>query len=70
MLMTALRTILALSTMVFSQAMGAEMMRPMAIVTIGGLLYGTLLTLIVIPCVYDIFIRDKKGEGRDLKGDK
>lgn len=61
-LMTALTTILALSTMVFSQDMGAEMMRPMAIVTIGGLTYGTLLTLIVIPCVYDIFIREKKTE--------
>lgn len=59
-LMTALTTILALSTMVFSRDMGAEMMRPMAIVTIGGLLYGTLLTLIVIPCVYDLFIREKK----------
>ncbi|MBD5459618.1 MAG: efflux RND transporter permease subunit, partial [Lachnospiraceae bacterium] len=56
-LMTALTTILALSTMVFSNDMGAEMMKPMAIVTIGGLVYGTLLTLIVIPCVYDIFTR-------------
>ncbi len=59
-LMTALTMILALSTMVFSRDMGAEMMRPMAIVTIGGLLYGTLLTLIVIPCVYDLLIREKK----------
>ena len=58
--MTALTTILALSTMVFSQDMGAEMMKPMAIVTIGGLVYGTLLTLVVIPCVYDIFIRTKR----------
>ena len=47
--MTALTTILALSTLVFSNDMGAEMSKPMAIVTIGGLLYGTLLTLIVIP---------------------
>ena len=59
-LMTALTTILALSTMVFSHDMGAEMTKPMAIVTIGGLVYGTLLTLIVIPCVYDLFMRDKK----------
>ncbi len=59
-LMTALTTILALSTMVFSHDMGSEMAKPMAIVTIGGLLYGTLLTLIVIPCIYEIFIRDKK----------
>ena len=59
-LMTALTTILALSTMVFSKDMGSEMMRPMAIVTIGGLVYGTLLTLIVIPCVYDLFMREKR----------
>ncbi len=59
-LMTALTTILGLSTMVFSNDMGSEMAKPMAIVTIGGLLYGTLLTLFVIPCVYDIFIREKK----------
>lgn len=59
-LMTALTTILALSTMVFSHDMGSEMSKPMAIVTIGGLVYGTLLTLIVVPCIYDIFQREKK----------
>ena len=59
-LMTALTTILALSTMVFSNDMGSEMGKPMAIVTIGGLLYGTLLTLIVIPCIYDVFTSDKR----------
>ena len=58
--MTALTTILALSTMAFSNDMGAEMAKPMAVVTIGGLLYGTLLTLIVIPCIYDYFVKDKK----------
>lgn len=61
-LMTALTTILALSTMVFSNDMGAEMAKPMAVVTIGGLTYGTLLTLVVIPCIYDIFIRKEKGK--------
>lgn len=64
-LMTALTTILALSTMVFSNDMGAEMMKPMAIVTIGGLVYGTLLTLIVIPCVYDIFTRKDGGSRKE-----
>ncbi len=59
-LMTALTTILALSTMVFSHDMGSEMGKPMAIVTIGGLIYGTLMTLVVIPCVYDIFHREPK----------
>lgn len=61
-LMTALTTILGLSTMVFSNDMGSEMMKPMSIVTIGGLTYGTLLTLIVIPCIYDIFSRERKDE--------
>ena len=65
--MTALTTILALSTMVFSQDMGAEMAKPMAVVTIGGLLYGTLLTLVVIPCVYDLLSREKKSEKADKK---
>ena len=59
-LMTALTTILALSTMVFSHDMGSEMGKPMAVVSIGGLIYGTLLTLVVVPCIYDIFIREKK----------
>ena len=66
-LMTALTTILALSTMVFSTDMGAELSRPMAIVTIGGLVYGTLLTLIVVPCIYDIFQREKKGKTEELQ---
>lgn len=59
-LMTALTTILALSTMVFSHDMGADMSKPMAIVTVGGLVYGTLLTLLVVPCIYDLFQREKK----------
>lgn len=67
-LMTALTTIMALMTMVFGQDMGSEMARPMAIVTVGGLLYGTLLTLIVIPCIYDCFIRDKSA--KEKKGKK
>ena len=69
-LMTALTTILALSTMVFSNDMGSEMARPMAVVTIGGLTYGTLLTLVVIPCIYDVFIRGKKnGEEMSAEAD-
>lgn len=62
-LMTALTTILALSTMAFSDDMGADMSKPMSVVTIGGLVYGTLLTLIVIPCIYDIFMREKDKTG-------
>ena len=61
-MMTALTTILALSTMAFSNDMGADMSKPMSIVTIGGLIYGTLMTLFVVPCIYDIFIRNKRAK--------
>ena len=58
-LMTALTTILGLSTMAMGLGMGGDMVQPMAIVTIGGLLYGTLLTLFVVPCIYDLLNRRK-----------
>lgn len=59
-LMTALTTIFGLLAMAFGTGMGADMSRPMALVSIGGLTYGTLLTLIVIPCIYDMFQKEKK----------
>lgn len=58
-LMTALTTILAMSTSAVGMGKGSEMMKPMAITIIGGLIYGTILTLIVIPCIYDAFNREK-----------
>lgn len=61
-IMTALTTILGLLTMAFGMGMGADMIQPMAIVTIGGLLYGTILTMFVVPCIYDLFVREKKSK--------
>ena len=58
-LMTALTTIFAMSTMAFGSDMGSDMGRPMAIVTIGGMIYGTLMTLVVVPCIYDLFYSNK-----------
>lgn len=58
-IMTALTTILGLSTMASGFGMGSDMVQPMAVVTIGGLIYGTLLTLIVVPCIFAIFHRRK-----------
>ena len=58
-LMTAVTTILGLVPMAVGTSMGTEMTRPMAIVTIGGLIYGTLLTLFVVPCIYDLLNRKK-----------
>ena len=45
--------------MVAGSSMGTDMTRPMASVTIGGLVYGTLLTLFVVPCIYDLLNRKK-----------
>ena len=58
-LMTALTTILAMSTMAFSKEVSAEMSKGMAIVTIGGLVYATLMTLFIVPVLYDILFRRK-----------
>ncbi len=58
-LMTALTTILGLLPMIISSDSGSDMIRPMSIVTIGGLIYGTLLTLFVVPCIYAILNRKK-----------
>jgi len=56
-LMTALTTILANSTMAMGVGMGAELSQGMAMVSIGGLAYATLLTLFLVPALYDIFNR-------------
>ena len=58
-IMTALTTILALTTLALGYGSGAEMMQPMAVVTVGGLTYATLLTLFVVPVLYDLFVRVK-----------
>lgn len=53
--MTVLTTVLSVSTIALGIGKGSVMMQPMAIVIIGGLVYGTLLTLVIVPCVYDVF---------------
>ncbi len=53
-LMTTITTILGLIDMAVRKTMGTAMMRPVAVVCIGGLLYATLMTLLVVPCIYDI----------------
>ena len=58
-LMTALTTILAMMAMVFSQDAGNDMSKEMAIVVAVGLLYATLMTLFIVPVLYDIFYRKK-----------
>ena len=63
--MTALTTILGLCTMAVGVGMGSDMVQPMAVVTIGGLIYGTVLTLFVVPCIFDLFHRKEKARLRE-----
>ena len=75
-LMTAMTTILAMSTMAFSNDMGSEMGKGMAVVVIGGLIYGTFMTLFIVPVLYDIIYRKKDmrkvdiGDEESLKDDE
>lgn len=56
-LMTAMTTIFGLVTMALGLGAGGDMLQPLAIVTIGGLAYATLLTLFIVPSIYDIFLK-------------
>ena len=63
--MTALTTILAMVPMavgwsLFNPGGSGALMQPLAVVSIGGLLFGTVTTLLVVPAFYAIFCRDKK----------
>jgi HAE1 family hydrophobic/amphiphilic exporter-1 len=58
-LMTALTTILALLTLALGFGEGSELLQPMAITAIGGLIYATILTLYIIPVLYASINRKK-----------
>ncbi len=53
-LMTSLTTILGLIVTALAKNAGTALMQPIAVVCIGGLLYATLMTLFVVPCMYEI----------------
>ena len=56
-LMTTLTTVLAMLQLVFSGDMASQLMSGMAIVIIFGLTYATLMTLYVVPLMYDILFK-------------
>ena len=53
-LMTTITTILGLLDMAVRKNVGTAMVQPIAVVCIGGLVYATLMTLFVVPCIYDM----------------
>ena len=58
-LMTTLTTVISMFPMALGIGDGSAMMQPMAITMIGGLVYGTLMTLVVVPCIYDLLNSNK-----------
>ncbi|MFA9388875.1 MAG: efflux RND transporter permease subunit [Prolixibacteraceae bacterium] len=59
-IMTSLTTILALIPLTFGFGESADLRSPMAWAVVGGLITSTLLTLVVIPCVYDVMTKKEK----------
>ena len=53
-LMTSITTILGLIDMAVRKNAGTALVQPMAVVCIGGLVYATIMTLFVVPCIYDL----------------
>jgi HAE1 family hydrophobic/amphiphilic exporter-1 len=66
-IMTGLTTILALLPLTFGFGESADLRSPMAWAVIGGLVTSTLLTLVVIPCVYDVFTSAKGSVGKHVE---
>ncbi len=59
-LMTSATTILAMFPLAISAGSGAELWRPMGIAVIGGLIFSTFVTLVLVPVVYAIFVTRKE----------
>jgi HAE1 family hydrophobic/amphiphilic exporter-1 len=59
-MMTTTTTVLGLLPLAIGLGEGAELRMPMGITVIGGLLFSTLLTLVLVPVVYDIVERAKE----------
>ncbi len=62
-LMTSFATIAAALPLAFAFGPGAETRVPMALAVIGGVLVSTLLTLYVVPCVYELLARFELSRG-------
>ena len=68
--MTTLTTVLALIPLAIGVGQGSELMQPLGIVVIGGLLIGTLVTLVLVPAVYCAFYGVSKNKPDGRKGER
>jgi len=64
-LMTSLTTILAMLPLALSTGSGSEIWSPMGIAVIGGLIFSTIVTLVLVPVVYHMMLR--KSDARKVK---
>jgi len=67
-LMTSLTTIIALLPLSIGVGESASLRSPMALAVIGGLVTSTLLTLLVIPCLYDLLDRLRRNRSVETNG--
>jgi cobalt-zinc-cadmium resistance protein CzcA len=68
-LMTALVAILGLAPLLFASGPGSEVQRPLAVVVVGGLFTATLLTLVVLPVLYQWFA-ERQPESEDVRNER
>lgn len=59
-IMTTATTILGMLPLALSTGSGSELWSPMGISVIGGLIFSTIITLVFVPVVYAVFVRDRK----------
>jgi HAE1 family hydrophobic/amphiphilic exporter-1 len=65
-LMTTLTTVLAMVPLAMATGEGSEIQAPLARVVLGGLTASTLVTLVLVPCLY--FLLERRSEPSELRG--
>jgi len=61
MLMTALSACIGLLPAALSTGVGSQVQRPLATVIVGGMLFGPVMLLVVVPALQMVFLRGDKG---------
>ncbi len=68
-LMTSLTTILAMLPLAMSTGSGSEIWSPMGIAVIGGLIFSTIVTLILVPIIYHMMFRRSDAKEKAVEYD-
>ena len=64
--MTTITTVLGLTPMALDFNEGFEIRIPLAVTLIGGMIFGTFLTLIFIPIIYSLVVKETKGNSAEI----